>query len=215
MGCRFDRERQTQLSGTGYLSAMTADRALASAKGQLRCPYCHQSRDAFRSMAYHILHTCPKTGSRVSALAPEDLAQLRARSASPLPGPGDAEPLTATERKALKTMKTTTATRSYDKAEASASEFGNGNAILKIADVGKGCKATATGALKPYESQYGDGFMLEVKVGAKKFDFRVKDGSGNFNRLKKIATTQKALKGKSFKLGVKEFNGNDYVAILD
>lgn len=93
---------------------------------------------------------------------------------------------------------------------------GAGNPILKTPDLGKRQTGTAiaTGSVRPYEGKFGDGWFVEVKFLGRLYDLRVKVDTGNHGRLKKIAPTARALKGKAIKLGVKEFEGNEYIAIL-
>ena len=106
--------------------------------------------------------------------------------------------------------------RTFDATDAGAGEtYGNGHPILRMDHVfAKGTKATLTGEVTPYDGEFGEGFFFGVKIDGKLYDFRVRTDSGNFGRIKRLGK-QATLKGKSITIGILEFKGRDYLAILD
>ena len=105
--------------------------------------------------------------------------------------------------------------RGYDKAEAPEPTSGNGHPLLKMDHVvATGTPAVLTGELSEYESEFGPGFYFGVRVEGKLYDFRVREDSGNFGILKRLAPKTAQLRGTKIKIGIKEFKGRDYLAIL-
>lgn len=147
------------------------------------------------------LPVCPDCGygyERFNSLAYHRANDCPARS----PGVAEARPMSKT--------------RSFDSTDAGSNDtYGNGYPVLRQDSVvAKGTPATLTGEVTPYDGEFGAGFFFGVTVEGKKYDFRVKEDSGNFGRLKALGK-QKDLRGKRIVIGIKEYKGRDYLAILD
>lgn len=115
-------------------------------------------------------------------------------------------------------MSRTTRASSYDRTDADTSgpRLGNGHQILRIDDVYQdGSDAVLTGEVAPMTSEFGDGFFFGVRVEGKTYDLRVKEASPNFARIKAVAPNQRALRGKSIIIGIKNHLDRDYLCILD
>jgi hypothetical protein len=77
---------------------------------------------------------------------------------------------------------------------------------------GKGA-VTLQGTMRPGNSQFGDGIILDVKVSGSPFSWTVKYSSGNYSKLhKKFGDTESNWKGP-VKVEVKEYLGNKYIAV--
>ena len=81
---------------------------------------------------------------------------------------------------------------------------------------GKSGKGTVNllGTMRPGNSQFGEGIILDVKVNGSMFSSPVKYSSGNYSRLhKKFGDSENNWKGP-VKAEVKEHLGNKYVAVV-
>jgi hypothetical protein len=162
----------------------------------LDCVFCGKDYRTFNSLAFHVAHDCPK---------------------SPIASGRDHPVPAGVPRSGGRMSKETTKekkTSNYDATEAE-NTFGNGFPLLTMDAIDpKGTIATLTGEITDYESEFGSGVFVGITIGRKQYDFRIRHDSGNFPRLKKIAPTQKQLRGKSVTLTLKAFKGHDYIAIV-
>jgi hypothetical protein len=81
---------------------------------------------------------------------------------------------------------------------------------------GKSGKGTVnlSGTMRPGNSQFGEGIILDVKVNGSMFSWTVKYSSGNYSRLhKRFGDSENNWKG-AVKIEVKEYSGNKYVAVV-
>src|SRR5262245_57881558 len=81
---------------------------------------------------------------------------------------------------------------------------------------GKSGKGTVTllGAMRPSNSQFGDGIILDVKVNGSMFSWTVKYSSGNYSKLhKKFGESESNWKGP-VKVEVKEYLEKQYIAVV-
>jgi hypothetical protein len=81
---------------------------------------------------------------------------------------------------------------------------------------GKSGKGTVIllGTMRPGNSQFGDGIILDVKANGSMYSWTVKYSSGNYSRLhKKFGNLDKEWKGP-VKVEVKEYMGKQYIAVV-
>jgi hypothetical protein len=79
--------------------------------------------------------------------------------------------------------------------------------------LGKGT-VTLLGTMRPGNSQFGDGIILDVKANGSMFSWTVKYSSGNYSKLhKKFGDSENNWKGP-VKVEVKEYLGNKYIAVV-
>ena len=145
---------------------------------KLDCVFCHRRVGVdFHSLAYHVKYSCAAARAR------------RVRLGLPDPGPKPAK-----GRDEMSSWDTHTPTPSR----------GNGKGknapqkpIMSTDDLGGKERATviATGKIRDFKSQYGNGFFVEIKHLGKLMDFRVRENTGNDRALKELAPTEKKLAG--------------------
>ena len=81
---------------------------------------------------------------------------------------------------------------------------------------GKSGKGTVNllGTMRPSNSQFGEGIILDVQVNGSKFSWTVKYSSGNYSRLhKRFGDSEEKWKGQ-VKVEVKEHKEKAYVAVV-
>jgi hypothetical protein len=81
---------------------------------------------------------------------------------------------------------------------------------------GKSGKGTVNllGTMRPSNSQFGEGIVLDVKAKGSMFSWTVKYKSGNYSRLhKRFGDSDKKWKGP-VKVEVKELKGHKYIAVV-
>ena len=93
---------------------------------------------------------------------------------------------------------------------------GDYNPWLKPEAFGKSGKGTVNllGTMRAGSSQFGEGIVLDVKVGSSKFSWTVKYSSGNYSKLhQKFGDSEKNWKGP-VKVEVKEYMEKEYIAVV-
>lgn len=86
------------------------------------------------------------------------------------------------------------------------------NPWLTVEALGKASALTIIGNPRKSSSQFGDGVIVDVKVGNAEFSWTVKFSSGNYSRLVKRFGKPDKWKGK-VNVEVREYLGNEYVAV--
>ena len=86
---------------------------------------------------------------------------------------------------------------------------------LTVEHLGKSGKAELKliGNIRPSNSQFGDGVIVDVKLGNSDYSWTVKFSSGNYARLVKMMGKPDKWKGK-VSVEVKEYMGKEYVAVV-
>ena len=82
--------------------------------------------------------------------------------------------------------------------------------------LGKSGKGTVAllGTMRPSNSEYGEGIVLDVKVGGSLYSWTVRYETPNYSRLhERFGDSEKNWKG-AVKVEVKEHKGNEYIAIV-
>jgi hypothetical protein len=82
--------------------------------------------------------------------------------------------------------------------------------------LGKSGKGTVylLGTMRAGSSQFGEGIILDVKVGSSKLSWNIKYSSKNYSRLhERFGDSDKNWKGP-VKVEVKEYMGKEYVAVV-
>jgi hypothetical protein len=82
--------------------------------------------------------------------------------------------------------------------------------------LGKSGKGTVAllGTKRPSNSEYGEGIVLDVKVGGSLYSWTVRYDTPNYSRLhERFGDSEKNWKG-AVKVEVKEHKGNEYIAIV-
>ena len=89
------------------------------------------------------------------------------------------------------------------------------NPWLTTEALGKTGKAVLTilGNPRASSSQFGDGVIVDVKLGNSEYSWTVKFTSGNYGRLVKMMGKPDKWKGK-VSVEVKEYMGKEYVAVV-
>jgi len=68
--------------------------------------------------------------------------------------------------------------------------------------------------MRPSNSEFGEGIVLEAKVNGSMFSWTVRYSSANYSKLhKQFGASEKSWKGP-VKVEVKEYLGKDYIAVL-
>ena len=86
------------------------------------------------------------------------------------------------------------------------------NPWLTVEALGKAKALTILGNPRKSTSQFGDGVIVDVKVGNKEFSWTIKFTSGNYSRLVKKFGKPNRWKG-TVAVEVREYLGNEYVAV--
>jgi hypothetical protein len=82
--------------------------------------------------------------------------------------------------------------------------------------LGKSGNGTVTllGKMRPSNSEYGEGIVLDVKIGGSLYSWTVRYDTPNYSKLHdRFGDSEKSWKG-AVKVEVKEHKGNDYIAII-
>ena len=82
--------------------------------------------------------------------------------------------------------------------------------------LGKSGKGTVAllGTMRPSNSEYGEGIVLDAKVGGSLYSWTVRYDTPNYSKLhERFGDSEKNWKG-AVKVEVKEHKGNEYIAIV-
>lgn len=82
--------------------------------------------------------------------------------------------------------------------------------------LGKSGKGTVTllGTMRPSNSEFGEGVVLDVKVGGSLYSWTVRYETPNYSKLHdRFGDSEKSWKG-AVKVEVKQHKGNEYIAIV-